>query len=76
MGGRKSLKPESVCGSHCGLSPAEGPLRRCVGHASGCPSEGTSVFIYLPHPVHPWLRGAPGVLNPWHFGAALLVVAG
>ena len=47
MGGRKSLKSESVCGSPCGLGPAEDPLRRCVGHASGCPSEGTSVFIYL-----------------------------
>ena len=47
-GGRKALKPESEGRSHWGLSPAEGPLRRCVKHASGCPSEGSSVFIYLP----------------------------
>lgn len=33
------------------------------------------LFIY-PDPVPPCLRDAPGVLNPWHFGAALLVMAG
>ena len=33
------------------------------------------LFIY-PYPVPPWLRGPPGVLNSWHFGAALLVMAG
>ena len=37
--------------------------------------EAQYLFIY-PYPVPPWLRGALGVLNPWHFGAALLVMAG
>ena len=37
--------------------------------------EAQYLFIY-PYPVPPWLRGALGVLKPWHFGATLLVMAG
>lgn len=59
-GGRKALKPQSESPSHWGLSPAEGPLRRCVEHASGCPLEGSSVFIYLPLSCPSLVERCPG----------------
>lgn len=71
-GGREVLKAESESRSQCRCRPAGDPLRKCVGHASDL-SLGGELGIHLLTSIPSWLKGAPKVLNPWHFEIALLI---